>query len=331
MRAWQVIGAGEPAEVMKEAEVALAPPPSGQLAIRVVASALGLPDVLMCRGEYRHAPSVPFTLGQEFVGIVTAAGPDTSTPVGAKVMGVSAFFEGAGAFAEFCLAPECAVYPVPEGMDDASAAAFTIGYHTAHVGLVRRAGLRAGKTVLVHGASGGTGGAAVRLAKAYGATVLATAGGADKAQACLDQGADIVIDYNETDFVAAVRAATDGRGVDIVYDPVGGETFERSIECTAAEGCLIPIGFASGRWGVVPSNDLTRRNISIIGALPAGFPREQMLAMHTELGALFRQDKLRAPIDRQIRFADIRDGLQAIADREVKGRIVAFNTEPDGA
>jgi NADPH2:quinone reductase len=322
MRAWTIVAKGEPLNVLELQERMLPPPDIGRLAIRVIASGLALPDVAMCRGTYSLTPDTPFTPGLDFVGTVIAAGPETSTPIGSKVMGVSAFHIGYGSLAQECLAREGAVYPVPEGMDDDVAAAFTIAYQTAYVGLVWRGQLSAGETVLVHGATGGTGAAAVRLAKAKGAMVIATAGTAEKVASCLAAGADIAIDYNASDFVGEVMTVTDGRGVDIVYDPVGGEVFERSVECTARHGRLLPIGSASGRWGLVSSSEFTRRNVSVVGVMPAGYPREAMLKMHEELSDLYRAGRIPAPIDRIVGFDDAPQHLQAMADRTVKGRVV---------
>jgi NADPH2:quinone reductase len=326
MRAWQIVRNGEPRDALELGEASISPPGPGELNIRVIASGLALPDVLMCRGVYPMKPPMPFTPGLEFVGEVSAAGPDVSTPVGAKVMGVSTLIAtGRGAFAEECRAMERTTYPVPAGMSDANAAGFTIAYHTAHVGLVRRARLQPGETVLVHGAAGGTGFAAVQLAKALGATVIATAGGPAKAQKCRDLGADFAIDYAASDFVAEVMAATGGRGADIVYDPVGGEVFERSVQCLALEGRLLPIGYASGRWGVVTPTDLIYRNASLVGALPSGFPRAEMLAMHDHLANLYQDRRIGVAVDHQIAFADIPKGLTDVAERRVQGRIVALH------
>ncbi len=325
MRAWQVNGQGEPSEILKQVKIDLAPAGPGELNIHVTASALALPDVLLCRGVYPLTPPLPFVPGLEFVGTVTEAGPGTSTAVGTKVMGVAAFTMGHGAFADGCKTYEVMVYPVPAGMSDIDAAAFTIAYHTAYIGLVRRGKLVAGETVLVHGGAGGTGFAAIMLAKALGAKVIATAGGADKVKLCRDLGADVALDHTAGDWVAGVNEATGGRGVDIVFDPVGGEMFEKSADCVASEGRLLPIGFACGRWGVISPQTLTLKNISIVGALAGGFPREYMMEMHNHLSVLYAQGKIRMVIDRTIGFDDIRDSLQDLADRKVKGRVIAIH------
>ena len=323
MRAWRVTGHGEPSQVMEAVETELEPVGPGELVIKVAVSALGFPDVLMCRGTYPLTPPLPFTSGQEFVGTVTAVGPGVSTPVGTKLMGVSAFMIGRGAFADSCKTYEMMTFPIGAGMDDADAAAFTIAYHTAYIALVRRAKLVAGEVLLVHGGAGGTGFAAIQLGKALGAKVIATAGGPDKAAYCRELGADRVIDYAREDFVALVNEETGGRGADIVFDPVGGEIFEKSVGCLASEGRLLPIGFACGRWGVVSPEALALKNVSIVGALGGGFDRDYMLSVHKNLMDLYAKGAIKVWIDRRIGFADIRDGVQALADRKVRGRIVA--------
>jgi len=323
MRAWRVTAAGEPASVMTEVQTELEPTGPGELRIRVKASGLGFPDVLMCRGIYPLTPPLPFTSGQEFVGTVVEAGPGVSVPVGTRLMGVSAFMIGRGAFAEECKTYEMMTFPAPAAIGDAEAAAFTIAYHTAYISLVRRAKLVEGETLLVHGAAGGTGFAAIQLGKALGAKVIATAGGPEKVAFCRELGADRVIDYAREDFVAAVNAETGGRGADIVFDPVGGEIFEKSVGCIASEGRLLPIGFACGRWGVVSLETLVLKNVSIVGALGGGFDRAYMLSVHEKLMALYAERKIRVAIDKTIGFSGIRDGVRDLADRKVRGRLVA--------
>lgn len=324
MRAWQVTRLGPPAEVLRLAEAHLPPPGEGEMHVRVLASALALPDVFICTGDYPYKPALPFTPGVECTGEIIAAGPGVGTPVGSRIMGVASFYLGRGAFAEHALVREQSSFSVPDAMDLQTAAMFTVAFHTAYAALVRRAGYRAGETILVHGPTGGTGAAALQLAKALGARTIATARGAEKTAAARDLGADLAIDLASEDFVQAVRAFTDGRGADIVYDPVGGDLFERSLECMAHQGRILPIGYASGRWGNVPVETITRGNLSVVGAVPSGFPRAEMLAMHAELLALHAKGAIRIAADHAIPFEEIPQGLQDIADRRVRGRIVAL-------
>jgi len=303
----------------------LEPLGAGELLIKVSASGLALPDALLCRGTYPLTPPVSFTPGLEFVGTVVGKGPATTTPVGSRVMGVADFVRGTGSFADICKAVETATYPAERNLPDADAAAFTIAYHTAYCALVRRASIQSGQSMLVHGAAGGTGFAAIQLGKALGMKVFSTAGGEEKNALCRDLGVDRAIDHTREDWVSIVNAETRGRGVDIVFDPVGGEMFEQSINCMAPEAKLLPIGFACGRWGSVSMETVVLKSISIIGALGGGYPREFMLEMHAYLMELYQQGQIRVAIDHEIDFDRIPEGVQWIADRKVRGRVVAIH------
>ena len=276
--------------------------------------------------RHLHVPSsASDDAGTGVCGTVVAAGEGAEAEPGAVVMGVAAFQTGRGAFADYCLASATSVFPLAPGMAHEAAAAFTIAYHTGWISLVRRGGLREGETVLIHGAAGGVGLAAILLAKAVGARVITTCGGADKQEICRKAGADLAIDHLRQNWFEAVLAETGGQGVNVVYDPVGGEMFEKSVACTAVEGRLLPVGHACGRWGQVNFSDLNLRNLSIVGALGGGpwMPLEERRAMHARLLELFSEGKLSANIERVIEFEEIPAGLAAVARRDVRGRIVA--------
>ena len=264
MRAWQVHELGEPGKVLTLQDVAEPEPGPGQLLVRVRAAAANFPDVLMCRGQYQVRPPLPFTPGIELCGEVVALGDGaTGFSPGDRVIGSPDL--PYGAFAELALMAAERTFPAPPALDDAEAAAFYIGYQTGWFGLHRRAGLKPGETLLVHAAAGGVGSAAVQLGKAAGATVIGVVGGPEKADVARRLGADLVVDRNAEDFVAVVKEATDGRGADVVYDPVGGDAYARSTKCIAFEGRILVIGFASGE---VPSPGLNHaliKNYSILG------------------------------------------------------------------
>jgi NADPH2:quinone reductase len=227
MQAWQVVGVGEPRDVLRLAEVSVPVPGPGQLLVRVRAAAANFPDVLMCRGLYQDKPTPPFTPGVELCGEVVGTGPGTAGfRAGQRVIGMAVLPHGG--FAEFAVLDARFAYPAPEVLDDAAAGGFLIAYHTGWFALHRRTNLLPGETLLVHAAAGGVGSAAVQLGKAAGARVIAVVGGAAKAAVARDLGADVVIDRRVEDVVATVKAATDGRGVDVVYDPVGGAAYTQS-------------------------------------------------------------------------------------------------------
>jgi len=231
LRAWQVTTHGEPADVLRAAEVPTPAPWAGQVLVRVRAAALNFPDVLMCRGQYQIQPPLPYTPGVELCGEVVGTG---ARVVGSPVL-------PSGGLAEYALMEPDSVFPAPDSLDDAEAAGFLLAYQTGWFGLHRRARLQAGETLLVHAAAGGVGSAAVQLGKAAGAKVVAVVGGAAKAEAARALGADVVVNRLEQDFVAVVKEATGGRGADVVYDPVGGQAYQGSTKCVAFEGRIVVV------------------------------------------------------------------------------------------
>ena len=322
MRAWQVVKFGEPREALRRVETELPEPPPGLLRVRVSACALGLPDLLMCRGSYALTPGLPFTPGQELVGEVTVVGEGARLRVGDRIMAVSAFFLKSGGFAREALALDEFAFLVPDDMEDAEAAGFVIPYHTAHVGLVRRAVLQAGETLLVLGGAGGTGSAAIQLGRAMGAKVLATAGGEDKAAFCRELGADRVIDYRSDDVAGVVRDATGGRGADVVYDTVGGDIFRAATHCIAHEGRLLVVGFASGGWGRPSAAHMATHNYSVMGVMPSGYDYEFRDRAQQELLEHRRRGAIRAVVDQVFPFESLPEGLEQLAAGRVRGKLV---------
>lgn len=322
MKAWRVTSAGSPERVIEVGECDIPQPGPGEVQVQVVAAGMGLPDVFMCKGEYVFSPSLPFIPGQEVAGVVSAVGEGAGATIGQRVMGVTAFYNGNGSYAQYCLAPEFALYPIPEGMSDIEAAAFGIPYHTAWVGLVLRAAMLPDETLLVHGGAGGTGSAAIQLGKALGARVIATASTADKLGYCRALGADHCINYNEQDFVAAVLEITGGRGADVVYDPVGGAIFERSVSCSASGGRLLAIGFASGKWGSADTHELVMRNCSVLGVFVGAYGHDEMLRAHEALSDLYKAKNIAVQVGAQITFGDVAQYLGRLERREVQGKVV---------
>ncbi len=319
VRAWQVTGVGEPTDVLRIAEVDPPTPGPGQVRVRVSAAGIGLPDVFMCRGTYPMTPTLPFTPGQEVAGVVTAVGSDVTLPIGSRVMAVTMFFGGSGSFAEECLVSAANAFPIPAGLTDAEAAGFWIPHLTAWCGLVDRGGIEPGDVVAVLGASGGSGSAAVMLAKALGARVIAVAGGPDKVDFCRALGADDCVDHHDGPIAAQLRDLTDGRGVDLVYDPVGGDAAEDAAGALMRGGRLLLIGFASGRWPEIAPPRLVGSNTSMVGVLAAGQTREQLETIHGRLAALVADGGLRSVVQ-AITFDDLRDELQLMAERAVVGK-----------
>jgi NADPH:quinone reductase len=322
MHAWQVVEHGEPVDALRLVEIAPPEPAPTEVRVRVGAAALGLPDVLMCRGSYPLTPVLPFTPGQEVAGIVTCAGAQTRIAVGTRVMAVTSFFAGHGGFAEETLAMANSTFPVPAEMRDVEAAGFFIAYHTAWAALVQRGGLQPGERLLVLGAAGGTGAAAISVGRALGAQVIAAAGGADKGAYCRSQGAHAVIDHQAESLPEAVAAVTGGHGVDLIFDPVGGAVSTAAVQCLANEGRLLVVGFASGAWVTISLLDAVMRNYSVVGVMGAGRDHARDTAAHAELLRLYREGLIRTAPTRTAPFDQLPNALQAVADRKSLGRIV---------
>jgi NADPH2:quinone reductase len=322
MRAWQVIEHGEPNVVMELGEKVVPEPGPGEVRILVKAAALGLPDVFMCRGTYAFNPAIPFTPGQEVVGIVAAAGEGVDLALGSRVIATTSFIQGNGGFAEQALAPISATYRVPENMPDEDAAAFLIPFQTAHIALARRGRLLPGETLLVHGGAGGVGSAAIQVGTALGARVIATATGPERVKACLALGATVAIDVGAEEFPDVVNKATDGRGANVVFDPVGGEVFIRSFDCIANEGRLLAIGYSSGKWKNAATGAVVFKNCSVVGVLAALYDKEFLDRTHEELLTLYAEGRIR-PATQKVSFEDIPIALADLADRKVIGRVVA--------
>jgi NADPH:quinone reductase len=245
----------------------VASPPSGpeQVRIRVRAAGINFADSLMIGGTYQRKPTLPFTPGVEAAGEIIEIGAEVrGCRVGQRVLG---YFHMAGAFGEEAVTGADAVVPIPDRMDFAAAAAFPIAYGTAHYALVHRAGLRPGETLLVLGAAGGAGLAAVETGKQLGARVIAAAGTQEKLAVAREHGADETIDYSAESIRDRVRALTGGRGADVVFDPVGGDAFDQAFRAVNFGARLIVIGFAGGRVQSVPANLVLVKGVSIVGVV----------------------------------------------------------------
>ncbi len=322
MKAWQVRELGEPRDVLALADVADPEPGPGQVLVRVLGAAANFPDVLMCRGGYQVRPPLPYTPGIELCGEVVSSGPGvTGYAPGDRIIGGPA----GGAFAELALMNADTALPAPDGLDDAEAAAFFITYQTGWFGLHRRAGLAAGETLLVQAAAGGVGSGAVQLGKAAGARVIGVAGGERKAEAVRALGADVVIDRLSQDFVEVVKEVTGGRGADVVYDSVGGDTYTRSTKCIAFEGRILVIGFAGGQIQSAALNHALIKNYSIVGlhwGLYQSKDPQLIKDCHAQLTRLVAEGAVKPLVGERLGLEEVPAGLQRLAEGDTVGRIV---------
>lgn len=320
MRIWRLQELGEPAEQLRimEEEAPTAGP--SQVLIDVEAVGLAFPDVLQCRGKYQVKTGPGHTPGGESAGTIAALGDGVEgVEVGQRVV-----FLGSGGLAEQVVHPAAAVFPVPDGVTAETAAAIPINYCTTLYALHDRGRLQAGEWLLVTGAAGGTGTAAIQLGKAAGAQVVAVAGGSEKADLARRVGADVVIDHQETpDWVDAVREATGG-GADVAYDPVGGDTFHQVRRAMGWDGRLLVIGFVAG-IPEVATNHALLKSYSIVGvhwgASLARFP-ESLRAQMTTVLDMATTGAVDPPLYPPYAFADAAQALQDLADRKTYGKVV---------
>jgi NADPH2:quinone reductase len=265
VKAWVVRELGGP-ESLRLEEIAPSEPADGMVRIKVHAAAINFPDVLMVAGLYQVKPELPFVPGVEVSGEVMSAPAASGFKPGDRVM---ALLDSAGltrgGFAEIADAAPASIGRMPDQMTFEEAAGFTLIFQTGWFGLHRRANLQAGETLLVHAGAGGVGSAAIQLGKAAGATVIATSGSDEKVQLCLKLGADHAVNYKTQDFVEEVKKITGGRGADVVFDPVGGDVYDRSTKCIAFEGRIVVVGFTSGRIPQAAANHVLIKNYSVVG------------------------------------------------------------------
>jgi NADPH2:quinone reductase len=301
-----------------------AAPGAGEIQVRITARGVQYVDVLMLAGKYQFRPEPPFVPGSEAAGTVVAIGPDvTDFVVGDAVMSRHSL----GAFAELGNAKAVLCDKVPAGLSMAQAGVFRGAYTTAYHALLQRGRMQDGEWVLVHGAAGGIGIAAIQMAKAFGAKVIATAGSAEKRQACLDEGADHAIDYR-SGFVDQVKALTGGRGVDIVYDPIGDKVADESLRCLAWGGRLLILGFLGGGPTNIRSNYLLIKGIDAIGVRIGGLNEANpalAIANMKALVVLAEQGKLRPRISHTFQLEQAAEALQVVIDRAVIGKAVLLS------
>jgi NADPH2:quinone reductase len=304
-------------------------PGPGEVLVEIQAASLNFPDLLIVQNKYQMKPPLPFVPGSEFAGRVAALGEGvTSVQVGQPV----ASFHGVGAFATHAVVPAVQCMPVPEGMAPTDAAAFTLTYGTSHHALMDRGQLKPGETVLVLGAAGGVGTAAIQIAKAAGARVIAAASSDEKCALCRSLGADATINYSRetlpTGFREAVKAATAGQGPDVVYDPVGGDFAEPAFRSIAWRGRYLVVGFASGPIASLPMNLPLLKGASVVGVFWGDFVRREPDANRAMMQALARwytEGKVKPVIDRVLPMSELKAAYARMGSRGVKGKVVLVN------
>ena len=311
-----------PPENLTVEDVPAPTPGPGEVIVAMKAASVNFPDVLIIENKYQLKPELPFSPGSELAGVVAAVGESvTHVKPGERVIAVT----GYGAFAEEVRAPAARVLPIPEGMDDVTAAAFPLTYGTADHALRDRGALVAGETLLVLGAAGGVGIAAIEIGKALGARVIAAASSDEKLAACREHGADAVINYQTENLRDRIRELTDGRGVDVVCDVVGGPYTELALRSTAWRGRLLVVGFAAGEIPKIPLNLTLLRGCSLVGVFWGEFAKREPARFAesvAQLGAWYREGKLRPHVSATFPLERAAEALQLMAGRQVVGKVV---------
>lgn len=312
---------GPPDSLVVEQRPSPVPGP-GQVRVAVHACGVNFPDTLIIQGHYQFKPALPFSPGGEVAGVVQALGEGvTGVAVGDRVIAATTW----GGYAEEALAEVSRVIPMPEGIDFPTAAAFTLTYGTSHHALKDRAQLRPGETLLVLGAAGGVGLAAVELGKVMGARVIAAASSDDKLALCRAKGADATINYAREDLRERIKALTDGRGIDVVYDPVGGDLAEPALRSMAWNGRFLVIGFAAGRIPSLPLNLPLLKGCAIVGVFWGAFTRQEPArnaANLQELLAWLREGRIRPHVAAVYPLERAADALNDLMHRRVQGKAV---------
>jgi NADPH2:quinone reductase len=311
-----------PAETLVLEEIASPEAKKNEILLEVHAAGVNFPDTLIIEGKYQFKPPFPFSPGGEAAGVVKSVGEKvTHLKVGDRVMALT----GWGSFAEEVAVPGYNVMPVPASMDFASAAAFGMTYGTSMHALKQRANLQPGETLLVLGASGGVGLAAVEIGKAMGAKVIAAASSAEKLEVAKAAGADELINYSESNLKDEVKRLTGGQGADVIYDPVGGDLFDAAIRSIAWNGRLLVVGFASGRIPELPVNLTLLKGAAVVGVFWGAFAQRQPqdnAANFQQLFAWHAEGKLKPLVSKTFPLAQAAEAINMLGQRKAVGKVV---------
>lgn len=304
-------------------------PGAGQVRIRIEAASLNFPDLLIVQNKYQMKPPLPFVPGSEYAGVIEAVGEGVKhLQPGQRV----ACLSGTGGFGTHTLAPAALCMPLPEGFPAVDAAAFIMIYATSYHALIDRAQLKAGETVLILGAAGGVGTAAIQIAKAAGARVIAAASSDDKCALCTQLGADATINYSlhtpQAGLRDEIKRLTDSKGPDVIYDPVGGDFAEPAFRSIAWRGRYLVVGFASGPIPTLPLNLTLLKGASIVGVFWGDFARREPqanAAMMQTLATMYAKGQVKPLVDQTLPMSELPRAYAIMGSRSVKGKLVLVN------
>jgi NADPH2:quinone reductase len=324
MHAW-LCEALDGVDALRWAELPTPAPKPGEVRVAIRAASLNFPDLLIVQGKYQLKPTLPFVPGSEFSGLVDAVGSGvTQLKVGDAVAAIA----GTGGFGSHACVSAAQVLPLPPGFALEDAAAFAFTYGTSHHALIDRGQLKAGETVLVLGAAGGVGTAALQIARAAGARVIAAASSDEKCALCRELGADATLNYSTQDIRTTLKELTAGKGPDVVYDPVGGDLAEPVLRAIAWRGRYLVVGFAGGGIPALPWNLALLKGASIVGVFLGEFvrrePQAHAAALH-QLVQWYAQGLLKPVIDQRLPMSEIRAAYARMGSRQVRGKLLLVN------
>ena len=300
-------------------------PAAGQLRVAIKAASLNFPDLLIIQGKYQMKPPLPFVPGTEFAGVVEAVGEGVK---GFKPGDAVAAFAGTGGFGTHAVIPAALAMPLPPGFKFEDAAAFICTYATSHHALLDRAALQTGETVLILGAAGGVGTAAIQIAKAAGARVIAAASTDDKCARCIELGADATINYTTGNLRDELKTLTAGKGPDVIYDPVGGDLAEAAFRSIAWRGRYLVVGFAQGQIPALPLNLALLKCASLVGVFWGEFAKREPgrnAAMLGQLAQWYAEGKIKPVLDSVLPMSELPQAFARMATRQVVGKVVLRN------
>lgn len=309
MKRWEAAEFGEPEMVLSLVDVEAPEPAADEALVRVLAASVALPDLMMVRGQYMLVTTPPVSPGQEVVGIVEQAGEGFAYPPGTRIIGGARFDAGTGGLAEYTIVPGWSAMPVMDGLSDEQAVGFVGSFHVAHIGLEHRASLQPGEVLLVLGGAGRTGSAAIQVAKAMGATVIATARSEAKAAFCAAQGADLVIDLNDSSWRDKVTELTAGRGIDVLYDTVGGQAFTDAASALAPGARVLVVGFASGEPAAIDTMHMLFNDYSVAGVLSVFRTDAEREASTSWFSEKLASGEIAPPVNAVYSFAEVPEAL----------------------
>jgi NADPH2:quinone reductase len=312
-------------EALNWTEMPTPSPGPGEVLIRIEAASLNFPDLLIVQNKYQMKPPLPFVPGSEFAGVIEALGQGVENfKIGQRV----ACLQGTGGFATHTLAPAQICLPLTDSFNAVDAAAFIMIYATSYHALVDRAGLKQGETILVLGAAGGVGSSAIQIAKALGANVIAAASTAEKCDVCKKLGADATINYSEENLRDQIKILTNGKGPDVIYDPVGGDITEQAFRSIAWRGRYLVVGFASGPIPSIPLNLVLLKGASLVGVFWGDFAKrepEKNSEMMKTLSTWYDNKKIKPQIDQILPMQDLLAAYERMSARAVQGKLVLVN------